>query len=443
MLGVMLPYTPLHHLLFAPVPGADAAAPRALVMTSGNLADEPICTDDAEARSRLADLADAFLAHDRPIHVPCDDSVIRVVDGDVQPVRRSRGYAPLPVALPVQVAPTLAVGGDLKNTFCSRAAGARGSASTSATWRTSRRCTRSNEPSTGSSGCTPSQPTVIASDRHPGYLTRRWAVRAPQRSNAGRGAAPPRPRRLGDGRARSRRRVAGDRLRLRRHRLRRRRRRAESGAARCCVADYAGFDRAGHLRPLPLPGGDAAVRNPCRIALAHLAALGIAVDPSLPAVAACDEVELAVVRRQVRAQRRLRADHQHGPALRRRRLAARGPAPHRLRGAGRDRAGGARRAWRRRPGGAAVGVRARRCGVIDPAPVLRGIVDDVTDGGDRRQSPHSLPSTRSLLPSLAVTRQVARRPRRDAGCADRRGVPERAAHAARVDARWKRKASRC
>ena len=112
-LGVMLPYTPQHALLLG-APGDPG--PDLLVMTSGNLAGEPIVTDDDEALSRLGDIADAFLRHDRPIQVSCDDSVTRVVAGIELPVRRSRGYAPLPVALPFDVAPVLAAGADLKNT---------------------------------------------------------------------------------------------------------------------------------------------------------------------------------------------------------------------------------------------------------------------------------------------------------------------------------------
>ena len=111
-LGVMLPYTPLHHLLLRAVGGAP------LVMTSGNRSDEPIAYRDGEALEKLAGIADLFLVHNRPIHVRCDDSVTRVVDGEELPVRRSRGYAPRPVGLPFDCPrPILAVGGQLKGTF--------------------------------------------------------------------------------------------------------------------------------------------------------------------------------------------------------------------------------------------------------------------------------------------------------------------------------------
>ena len=99
-------------------PDRPAPVPSVLVMTSGNLTDEPICYEDADARHRLGPIADCWLVHDRPIHVPCDDSVVRVEEGEELPIRRSRGYAPLPVRLPFDVAPTLATGGELKNTFC-------------------------------------------------------------------------------------------------------------------------------------------------------------------------------------------------------------------------------------------------------------------------------------------------------------------------------------
>jgi hydrogenase maturation protein HypF len=111
-LGVMLPYTPLHHLLF------QAFGSRALVMTSGNRSDEPIAYRDEEARARLAGIADLILTHDRPIHIRCDDSVTRVVDRVELPIRRSRGESPAPIPLPFSCPrPILAVGGQLKSTF--------------------------------------------------------------------------------------------------------------------------------------------------------------------------------------------------------------------------------------------------------------------------------------------------------------------------------------
>jgi hydrogenase maturation protein HypF len=111
-LGVILPYTPLHHLLIASVGG------RVLVMTSGNRSDEPIAITNDDARRRLRDIADVFLVHDREIRVRCEDSVVRQVGTSPVLIRRSRGFAPAPMALPFECpAPILAVGGQLKNTF--------------------------------------------------------------------------------------------------------------------------------------------------------------------------------------------------------------------------------------------------------------------------------------------------------------------------------------
>lgn len=109
-LGVMLPYSPLHHLLMRQYPFP-------IVATSGNRADEPIAIDNDEARKRLQDIADVFVLHNRPIARPCDDSVARVSGGRPQILRRARGYAPLPVTVPRECPPVLAVGGHLKNTI--------------------------------------------------------------------------------------------------------------------------------------------------------------------------------------------------------------------------------------------------------------------------------------------------------------------------------------
>ena len=110
-LGVMLPYTPLHHLLFAGAPFA------ALVMTSGNLSEEPIVSREDDL-PRLSGLADRFLTHNRPIRTAVDDSVARVFRGRPMVLRRSRGYAPAPIDLGRAVPDVAAAGGEFKNTFC-------------------------------------------------------------------------------------------------------------------------------------------------------------------------------------------------------------------------------------------------------------------------------------------------------------------------------------
>jgi hydrogenase maturation protein HypF len=110
-LGVMLPYSPLHHLLL------DGSL-KTLVMTSGNVSDEPIAYKNEEAKSRLGNISDYFLFHNREIHMRCDDSVTRIFEGKPYVLRRSRGYVPFPIKLPYPIEMILACGGELKNTFC-------------------------------------------------------------------------------------------------------------------------------------------------------------------------------------------------------------------------------------------------------------------------------------------------------------------------------------
>jgi hydrogenase maturation protein HypF len=124
-LGLMLPYTPIHHLLFHAAAGAPVdpgwrrrALPTALVMTSANPHGEPLVHTDADARARLAGIADAIVDHDRAIVVRCDDSVLRVVDGAPAFIRRARGFVPEPIDLGREVPPLLATGAYLKNTVC-------------------------------------------------------------------------------------------------------------------------------------------------------------------------------------------------------------------------------------------------------------------------------------------------------------------------------------
>jgi hydrogenase maturation protein HypF len=307
LLGVMLPYTPLHDLLFRPVPGATVEAPRVVVMTSGNRSDEPICFDDDDAAERLADLADAFCTHDRPIEVPCDDSVVRVIDGDVQPIRRARGYAPVPVRLPFEVPPVLGAGGELKNTCCV-AAGPNAWVGQHIGDMENLATLEAFEASVAAfTAMYRVDPIAIGVDRHPAYLTRRWAL----------------------GRLPSARRLATDAriVDVQHHHAHVAAVMAEHGSGlddevlgfafdgtgygedglgspqvwggEVLRAGYAGFERVAHLAPLPLPGGDEAVRNPCRIAIAYLTALDIPYDDRLPAFAACDPVERSVVPRQV------------------------------------------------------------------------------------------------------------------------------------------------
>ncbi|MGA6173630.1 carbamoyltransferase HypF [Streptomyces sp. NPDC012600] len=295
-LGVMLPYTPLHRLLLG-LPG-DPPGPPVLVMTSGNRSGEPIVTDDAEALTRLDGLADAWLRHDRPIHVPCDDSVVRICAGAELPVRRSRGYAPLPLALPLPVVPALAVGGDLKNTFCA--------ADDRYAWLSAHvgdmddlaTLTAFAKATDHLTGLTTVTPRLLVADRHPGYRSTQWArrtaearglpLRQVQHHHAHvastmaehglDGTAPV----IG---------VAFDGTGY-----------GDDGAVwggEVLIADYDGFQRFAHLRYVPLPGGDAAVRNPYRMALSHLRAAGVPWADGLPCAAIAPPGERKLLERQL------------------------------------------------------------------------------------------------------------------------------------------------
>jgi hydrogenase maturation protein HypF len=353
MIGIMLPYTPLHHLLFNPVPGDPGAgaggagasgagaavgagappAPAVLVMTSGNITDEPICYDDADARQRLGRLADSWLIHDRPIHVPCDDSVVRMVDGEELPVRRSRGYAPLPLRLPLPVEPTLAVGGELKNTFClasgsdawmSQHIGDMGSPETLAAF----------ERSIGQFGdIYQIVPERLAADMHPGYHTRNWAE---DHADPADHAAPADPADPADPAAHAEDHAApadpaapapaAARMSLslvQHHHAHVAAVMAEHGVAatdqvlgfafdgtgygpdgaiwggEVLLAGYDRYTRVAHLGYVPLPGGDATIKRPYRAALAHLWAAGIEWSHDLAPVHATEEAELKALRRQL------------------------------------------------------------------------------------------------------------------------------------------------
>jgi hydrogenase maturation protein HypF len=290
-LGVMLPYTPLHHLLLA-------AAGRPLVMTSGNVSDEPIAYRDEDAFDRLGGIADAFLTHDRPIHIRTDDSVARVFAGRPMLVRRSRGYVPEPVTVRGGVArPVLACGAELKNTFClakDRHAFISHHIGDLENAETLRSFTEGIE---HFSRLFDIVPQVVAYDLHPEYLSTKYALDLDgvdlvgvQHHHAHIASC------LADNDA------DGPVIGV-----------AFDGTGygtdgtlwggEFLIADLAGFERAGHLAPVPLPGGAAAVRQPWRMAAAYLDAAGL--DAAGLDVARRNEARwgaiLSMARRQVNA----------------------------------------------------------------------------------------------------------------------------------------------
>ena len=324
-IGVMLPYTPLHYLLFDKNAEYDA-----LVMTSGNLSEEPIAFTNEDARERLSSLVDAFLMHNRDIHVRCDDSVVRVIryqeagnqenpapnsqlpniQFHLYPIRRSRGYAPFPVKLPWKVPPMLAAGAELKNTFCltndsyvfmSHHIGdlenfetlqsfEQGVAHFEKLFRV--------------------KPEAVAYDLHPNYLATRYALERGERENGNTGQL--------------------DNIKtvgVQHHHAHIGTLMAEHGmdgsekvigvafdgtgygddgniwGGEFLIADYAGYERAAHLPYFPLAGGDAATKRPSRIALGLLWQLGLGWDEHLPpAENLCFEERMAL---RVQLERKL------------------------------------------------------------------------------------------------------------------------------------------
>lgn len=298
-LGVMLPYAPLHRLLFQPVPDSDRLPPQVLVMTSGNSSGEPLCHTDQDARERLAGIADLFLMHDREIAVPCDDSVVAVQGQHEIPVRRSRGFAPLPVPLRGGGPVTLAVGAEVKNTFCLARddfAFCSGHLGDMGSLESQRAFEASVQQLTALCGATPE---MVVADDHPGYATRLWAERyssghdialltvqhhhahvASLLADRGRVGTPV----IG---------VAFDGTGYGCDRT------VWGGELLHVGADVSRSARVGHLEGFLLAGGDRAVRNPFRVALALLHAAGIPGAEGLDLGAACPADEQEVVRSQL------------------------------------------------------------------------------------------------------------------------------------------------
>lgn len=257
-LGVFLPYTPLHFLLFADAPC------RALVMTSGNQSDEPIVTENEEARLRLNGIADYFLFHDREIYIRCDDSVACVRGGLPRSVRRARGYAPLPVFLSDSCPSVLGVGAELKNTVClTRGKSAflsqhTGDLENLETLRSFEHSVLHLE------RILEVRPELIVHDMHPDYLNTRWALKqretpvmAVQHHHAHIAAVM------------AERGIDGPVIGL-----------ALDGTGygadgtiwggEILRVDKSGFERLGSFKNVPLPGGAKAIREPWRMALGYL-----------------------------------------------------------------------------------------------------------------------------------------------------------------------------
>ncbi len=256
--GAFLPYTPLHHLLLAET--------EPLVMTSGNLADEPIAKDETELRRILGRIADYALIHDRPIVRRCDDSVMKMVDGKPLHIRRSRGLVPDHVEMPLDGLPVLACGAELKNTFCvtrGRQAFASQHIGDLSDYIAYKFFTESVADLTK---LLEVEPRAVAHDLHPDYLATRYALESPiatkiavQHHHAHIASCIVENRLDGK--------VVGVAL-------------DGSGygtdgtiwGGEFLVADLADVRRAAHFRQYPLPGGDEATRNPVRIALSYLLA---------------------------------------------------------------------------------------------------------------------------------------------------------------------------
>jgi hydrogenase maturation protein HypF len=302
-LGLMLPYTPLHHLLLADL---EALGGGPLVMTSGNVSDEPIVYEDEDALARLAAIADAFLVHDRPIHTRTDDSVVRAVRVGARRrplvLRRSRGYVPASLRLPVETRrPLLACGAELKSTFCvarGRRAWVSHHVGDLRNWETLRSF---GEGVAHFQALFEIAPEVVAHDLHPDYLSTAYALEREGVELLGvqhhhahlaavlaeHGETGPAVGAIYDGTG-----YGTD---------------GTVWGGELLVGGLEGFARAGHLRPVPLPGGERAVREPWRMACAWLAEATGDPTPAIPGplVRCVDPERWAAVARI--AQRRVAA----------------------------------------------------------------------------------------------------------------------------------------
>jgi hydrogenase maturation protein HypF len=258
-LGLFLPYTPVHYLLFA------IGQFPALVMTSGNLSEEPIAIDNREAATRLSGVANAYLVHNREILLRCDDSVVKPVAGRVRQFRRSRGYVPAPLELHKEVPSILAVGGELKNTICLTRGRNAFLSQHIGDLENAESLEFFHEAVEHLQRILQIHPDTIAHDLHPGYFSTKWALAQTGARLVGvqhhhAHIASCMAENAIEGK------VIGFALDGTGY--------GADGAVwggEALLASYASFERAGHFEYVPLPGGAAAIREPWRMGVSYLA----------------------------------------------------------------------------------------------------------------------------------------------------------------------------
>jgi hydrogenase maturation protein HypF len=256
-LGLFLPYTPLHYLLLR------EGGFQALVMTSGNLSEEPIAIDNHEAVRRLNGLADYFLVHNREILLRCDDSVVRVSGGATRQMRRSRGFVPVPVFLKDEQPSVLAVGGELKNTICLTKGKHAFLSQHIGDLENAESYSFFGEAIEHLQRILEIQPTIIAYDLHPDYFSTKWALEQNSRlvgvqHHHAHIASCMAENHLDD-------QVIGFALDGTGY--------GTDGhiwGGEVLIAGYDNFERAAHFEYVPLPGGAAAIREPWRMAVSYL-----------------------------------------------------------------------------------------------------------------------------------------------------------------------------
>jgi hydrogenase maturation protein HypF len=288
--GIMLSYTPVHHLILR-----DCRLP--LVMTSGNLSEEPIAKDNDEALHRLGDIADYFLMHNRGIHARYDDSVAMIA-GKPQLLRRARGYAPSPINLPFKSRQVLACGSELKNTFCLTRDGYAFLSQHIADLENMESLQHYRDTIELYKKLFAIEPQIIACDLHPDYLSTRYARELAQ-ANPELALCPVQHHHahivscmVENGVQEKVIGVAFDGTGY--------------GSDGCIwggeflVADYRRFERLGHLEYVPLPGGDTAIKKPYRTAAGYVyRLLGSDVLDSLPFIQGIDKLEVELIKKQV------------------------------------------------------------------------------------------------------------------------------------------------